>query len=275
MLGFSLFPILLWGCEKPAPIFTENFDGIVYHQIPSGHYVLGSPEGQGQQDERPQLSVDTPSFWIMQKEVTNAEYAEFLNRLKYKPDGIRDFIAIHGDGMRPSEIKYTGTRFRPSYGYEEHPVMSVSFRGAEIFCKNNSARLPTEVEWEVAARGGLKEAEYPWGNAPPDGRAHFGQEWELFQSVAPTVPVGQFAPNGYGLYDMAGSVWEWTQTLYYNYEAQDPNSTARMRAVVRGGSWGSPAEELRVAFRRNYEIGVRSNFSGGLGFRCVRDSTSP
>ena len=90
----------------------------------------------------------------------------------------------------------------------------------------------------------FREAKYPWGNEPPEGRALFDQSWDLFQPVAPTQPVGQYAPNGYGLHDMAGSVWEWTQTLYYNYETQEASEDARVRAVVRGGSWGSQAEEL-------------------------------
>ena len=274
MLGLSVFPFLLWGCERPTPIFTAEVDGIVFHQIPADEYLLGSPSGEGQQDESPQLKVDAKSFWIMQTEVTNAQYSEFLNRLNNSAEDIGEFIGIRGYCERPSEIKHTGTRFRPSYGYEDHPVMTVSYRGAELYCESIQARLPTEMEWEIAARGGLRDAKYPWGNESPEGRALFDQSWDLFQPVAPTEAVGQYAPNGYGLHDMAGSVWEWTQTLYYNYETQEASEDARVRAVVRGGSWGSQADELRVAFRRNYEINIRSNFSGGLGFRCVRDNIS-
>ncbi|MEC8379557.1 MAG: SUMF1/EgtB/PvdO family nonheme iron enzyme [Myxococcota bacterium] len=275
MLGLSLFPFLLWGCERPTPIFTAEVDGVIFHQIPADDYLLGSPEGEGQQDESPQLKVEAKSFWIMTTEVTNAQFSDFLNSSEDSVDEIGQFIGINGYCERPSEIKFTGKRYRPSYGYEDHPVMTVSFRGAEIFCQAINARLPTEMEWEIAARGGLLDAKFPWGDDPPEGRALFGQEWDLFQPIAPTQPVGQYAPNGYGLYDMAGSVWEWTQTLYYNYETQEASEDARVRAVVRGGSWGSPEDELRVAFRRNYEINIRSNFSGGLGFRCVRDIIVP
>ena len=98
----------------------------------------------------------------MQTEVTNTQYSEFLNRLKYEPEDIGEFIGIRGY-CTPLRSKHTGTRFRPSYGYEDHPVMTVSYRGAELYCETNKARLPTEMEWEIAARGGLQRGQVSLG----------------------------------------------------------------------------------------------------------------
>lgn len=272
MLGFSIFPILLLGCEKPSFVFEPvEINGIVYRHVPSGTYILGSHQDVGQSDEHPQIQVEINGFWMMEKEVTNLQMSEFLTAMNFQKQTIKAMIGLDGDSFRPTEIQFTGSRYRASYGYEDHPVMTVTYRGAEAYCQSIGARLPTEFEWEVAARGGLEDALYPWGNEPPEGRAHFAQEWRQINTPAPTIPVGSYPPNAYGLYDMSGSVWEWTQTLYHNYKNQQPLSKNRVRTVVRGGSWGSPADEVRVAFRRNYEINIRSNFLGGLGVRCVKD----
>lgn len=272
MALYLLVPLILCGChDVPQELRTKEYHGIPFHEVPSGKYAIGSRDGEGQEDEHPQFFVELHSIWMMETEITNQQFSDFLNNEGITYDIMTSLVAIKNEGSRPSEIHFTGKRYRPSFGYEDHPVVSLSYRGAEAFCESIGARLPTEVEWESSARGGLSNAQYPWGDEDPSSRASFGMEWRSSEAPAPTLPVASFQPNGYGLYDMAGSAWEWTQTLYHNYLDQMPLSDTRVRAIVRGGSWGSPKEELRVAFRRNYELMTRSNFFGGLGGRCVVD----
>ena len=164
--------------------------------------------------------------------------------------------------------------------YERKPMVSVSWQDAEALCNRISNaevlyRLPTEAEWEKAARGGLVGCQYPWGNDSPLERCDFNRFDEL--SI---LPMRQFPPNGYGLYAMSGGVWEWTSDFYdASYYAESPvrNPIAQSgdERVLRGGSWSDCEETVTVSFRMsqkstNWEQGWGEHFAPNIGFRLCR-----
>jgi formylglycine-generating enzyme required for sulfatase activity len=153
-----------------------------------------------------------------------------------------------------------------------HPVVIVTWDRAREFCGTAGGRLPTEAEWEYAARGGREGAIYPWGNQPPTDEAG-ATNGAAFENERP-LPAKSFAPNAYGLYDVAGNVWEWTADAIGLYTADpvtDPAGPRTGRArIVRGGSFGDDPENLRVSNRTpNQPDRVNVN----VGFRCARDVT--
>ncbi len=176
----------------------------------------------------------TLAFYIDKYEVTNAQYNKF--------------------------VQATGHR-KPYYWDDEYfnqpnqPVVGVSWYDAEAYAKWEKKRLPSENEWEWAARGGLKDKQYPWGDQKPDSnRANCGRD------LGKSSPVGNYPANGYGLYDMAGNVWEWCQDWY---------SLEQDSKVVRGGSWYSHTYSLGVANRNRLEPDGVDYF---FGFRCASES---
>ena len=159
-------------------------------------------------------------------------------------------------------------------GYEDRPVQEVSWCGAKAFCEWVGKRLPTEAEWENAARGGLVGKKYPWGDTEPDcSDSNFKYEDEF--CVGDTMPVGSYEPNEYGLYDMAGNEWEWVNDFYdIEYYSSSPSSNptgpeSGSFKVIRGGSWEKGAWSLRCAFRDKYERGA-PRVPSGNSFRCAR-----
>ena len=204
------------------------------------------------------------------------EYAEFLNAKGKHADGSITWLNIGSDWCR---IEYVSRVYRPKTGYKNHPVVEVSWYGAMAYAAWKGKRLPTEAEWEKAARGGLSGLKYPWGNAIDSTNANYNDH------VKDTTAVGKYAANGYGLYDMSGNVWEWcldeyNRNFYSVSPAHNPLSGAnsiqwlldnytgiKTYRVMRGGAFGPRSQDVRVAYRA--DVGPTSTGSG-RGFRCVR-----
>ena len=219
---------------------------------------MGDALNEGSPDERPQHRVYLDAFYMDQYEVTNAQYKAFCDTTvrSYPPDP-----GFGGD--------YTSDYFRNKPDY---PVVNVSWEDAAAYAQWAGKRLPTEAEWEKAARGGLEGKRYPWGDAISHDDANYsgtgGQDQWTY-----TSSVGSFPPNGYGLYDMEGNVWEWCTDWYdENYYSQSQiwnptGSTTGSYRVLRGGSWNNDPNYVRVAYRG----GIAPTFwYYGIGFRCAK-----
>jgi len=233
--------------------------------IPAGPFVMGSDNGPV--DERPAHKVELQAFSIDKFPVTNADFAAFLNGVgPANSKGERLFDFDDND----ARIHRRGEKWVADPGSENHPVVEVSWAGARDYCAWAGRRLPTEAEWEKAARG-TDGRKYPWGNSPPDkSRAQFNARYNQ------TAPVDSF-PNGaspYGVLDMAGNGWEWVSSAYmpYPYNPRDGREDLTPGPVrgTRGGGHDSPAEEIATMQRgRNLSRNFRSGHHN-IGFRCAR-----
>jgi len=230
--------------------------------VPAGEFIMGSNDGC--EDERPARKVYLNAFYIDKYEVTNAEYVEFLNAMGSHVGrcGNHDCIDTKDDAP-DSHILYEGSRYVVERGYENHPVIKVSWYGAKAYCERYGKRLPTEAEWEKAARG-AEEVVYPWGNEFDSHRLNSDYR------VGDTTPVGSY-PGGaspYGAYDMAGNIWEWVDDWYQAYPGSDCRSDlfGRKYKVVRGGSWNHPGSDARCACR---DIAHPARRLRVVGFRCA------
>ena len=190
------------------------------------------------------VEVEGPNpvpFYIDVTEVTVGQFKKFLKSSGYKPAEPIDWNKVY---------KYSPT--------DKHPMIYVTWHDATAYAKWVGKRLPTEKEWEYAARGGLIKKEYVWGDYEAVARDYANYDGTGGKDKREyCAPVGSFKLNGYGLYDMAGNVWEWCQDWY------DSNKTRR---VLRGGSWNDPSSNLRAANRFGY---FSSNTYYYVGFRCV------
>jgi formylglycine-generating enzyme required for sulfatase activity len=281
-------PPLLASTETPSPtpVLPAQIEdaGATMVLVAAGQFVMGSSEDeisdalaaceriteacdeQGFDSEAPQHTVTLNSFYIDQFEVTNAQFATFLNEVGNQSEA-GAFWLDAGDEHVP--LVQQGGVWVPLRNRADHPIVEVTWYGAQAYCEWRGARLPTEAEWEKAARWGPDMGEsllYPWGNEPPTPElANFGG------ARGGTRPVGSY-PEGVspvGAYDMAGNVFEWTADWYAAgaYEASE-SPTSGERRVLRGGSWGDFGFLLRAANRGQLAPDVAFNF---VGFRCVRD----
>lgn len=233
-------------------------------------------------DEKPVVNVRLDDFWMGKFEVTNAQFAEFLSDWGNRVEGNENWYEMDKYSLiyaRDDE------NFIPRKGFENHPVTNVSWYGAVAYTKwlsgqtNLNYRLPTEAEWEYAARGGQKSHGYIYSgsNSPEkvawfsDYAANSGTGWG-FKNDKGTHPVGQKLPNELEIFDMSGNVKEWCLDHYENFLEGGTNPEGPQYGslrVQRGGSWDNNAPECRVS-ARSYEQHV-SNFAVNGGFRVVMD----
>ncbi len=293
-LGITYRPLRDASPQKP----TSNPPGMKW--IPGGRFVMGTDSVDAWPEERPARRVVVEGFWIDETEVTVAEFRRFVETTHYvttaelpptlpssdrsrsippgslvfnptaRPVPLDDFSAwwtwTPGASWNRPEGPGSGIE-----GREDHPVVQVSWDDAQAYAKWAGKRLPTEAEWEMAARGGLISKPFVWGDAEPgaDGR------WQanLWQGQFPyrngeadgfdrTAPVKSFPPNNFGLYDMAGNVWEWCEDQF------DPDRDPSER-VQRGGSFLCNADYCS-RYRPESRSGCSPDTgSSHVGFRCV------
>ncbi|MBM3197694.1 MAG: serine/threonine protein kinase [Chlamydiae bacterium] len=230
--------------------------------IPGGVFCRGSQ--QGGRDESPSHKVQLAAYAMDVHPVTNEQFVRFLEVMGGEKDGNNhDMIRL-----KESRIKKSSGHFLIEAGYHKHPVVGVSWYGAVAYAKWVGKRLPTEAEWEVAACGGLESPTYPTGEEISKNQANF------FSSD--TTPVTSYPPNGYGLYDMAGNVYEWCSDWYdyhyYEVSVQEPNQPTGpaqgVYRVLRGGGWKSLKEDMRCSYRHRNNPGT---MNATYGFRCATD----
>lgn len=318
-----------------APLVTQ---GMVW--IPGGDFLMGNNSRLAKANEKPTHKVHISSFWIDQTDVTNAQFAAFVKATGYKttaerkPEWATLKVQLAPGIARPPAAKlvpgamvFVGThspvplndnsqwwRFVPGanwrhpqgpssniIGKEDHPVVQVSFTDAEAYAKWTGKRLPTEAEWEFAARGGREQATYSWGDEfRPQGKnmanTFAGQQFPVvdpgYKEKIGTSKVASYPPNGYGLYDMAGNVWQWVADWYradaFALEAEEPLTTDPQgpndsydpadkyapvhapKRVIRGGSFLCD-ENFCNSYRPSARRGVDPfNPMSHIGFRLVK-----
>jgi formylglycine-generating enzyme len=285
-----LFTLLIVSAILPA-FGAETVVDMV--RIPAGEYRMGTAEGSdGLADEHPERQVFLHAFFIDRFEVTNQDYAAFVQSTGHRPPANNNAAStIWNDTTYPQAIA-------------KHPVVNVSWEDAVSYCRWSGKRLPTEAEWEKAARG-TDGRRYPWGNDWSWKKANSasywagqtiefqsGADWEAFwikgdgarmakekgiKGEVLTLPVGSF-PDGtspFGIHDLAGNVAEWVQDWYDpNYyrsaPLSDPSGPERGAIKsMRGGSWLKPAISLRTSDR---DWGIMDSRPSGTGFRCAKDA---
>lgn len=233
-------------------------------EIPAGTFTMGSDTGPA--DERPAHRVTLPAYRIDRFPVTNSDFAEFLNAVgAFNARGERLFDVDDPD----ARVHRVGSRWTADPSYERHPVVEVTWTGARDYCAWRGKRLPTEAQWEKAARG-ADARRFPWGNSPPDrSRAQFSARFNE------TAPVDGFTAGAspYGALGMAGNAWEWVSSTYrpYPYDANDGREHPAAGPVrgTRGGGHDSPADELTTTQRgRNLSRNPASGHHN-IGFRCA------
>ena len=227
----------------PAPAVTD-----IMVEIPAGPFAMGTASGE--LNEAPVHEADLPAFMMDKFEVTNADFAVF----------------VEATGYQTYAEKQGATHWRAAYteGKDTHPVVYVTFDDAMAYCTWAGKRLPTEAEWEKAARG-PEGFVFPWGNEWDPSQANVKES-----GLRGTVAVGSYPPNGYGLCDMAGNVWEWVDSPYEAYpgsDYQDSKYSPDLRGL-RGGGWFDGKEQVRAANRNAGDPSITAN--DDIGFRCAR-----
>ena len=250
--------------------------------IPPGEFQMGSEDSEANEDERPVHNVFLDAFLMDKYPITNAQFQAFIvaNPDWRTPDLYGKHISL--DFHDGNYLKDWNEGTFP-YGKDDHPVIQVSWYAAMAYAEWVGKRLPTEAEWEKAARGGVEAQKYPWGNSLEN------LDTKYLSNPEDTTPVGNSPINGYGLYDMSGNVWEWCldtydADFYLGPEPRNPFSETnnivwvtqnfrkvRSHRVLRGGPWDIDSQGVRVSHR------FSANPKDALptfGFRCVMDVTT-
>ncbi len=233
--------------------------------IPGGAFTMGRDDGP--EDERPAHTVVLQGFEIDRVQVSNADFARFLEQHGTTDlQGRRYFDWDDGD----ARIHTVAGRWRADPGFEDHPVVEASWLGAWAYCRSLGKRLPTEAEWEKAARGS-DARRYPWGEAEPTAsHARFASAWN------DTAPVGTYAahPSPYGVIGLAGNAWHWVSSAYrpYPYRSDDGREDPAPGPVraTRGGGHDSAASALRSTERGRGLSRAPAAGHHNIGFRCAR-----
>ena len=251
-------------------------------RIPAGEFTMGADDGE--EDERPPHRVYLDEFCIGVYPVTNDQYAAFVRDAKHRVPAVRQLPRIvTGDQEQPFRelaAPYVWRAGDPPRDRGNHPVTLITFEDAVAYCQwlslktGLSVRLPTEAEWERAARGGVDAAKYPWGDELDPARANYLSD-PTAKQLRGTLAVGSFPANSYNVFDVIGNVWEWVSDWYQpdayadrlrHNPAGPPDGTLR---VLRGGAWVvHEPRMLRVSYRHKvppdtyaYSIGFRIAYS--------------
>jgi len=265
-------------------------------QIPAGPFSMGTNNALAYpaDGEGPKRIVELDEFWIDETAVTNQSFAQFVDATGYITEAeltgwsfVPAFLLSEQDeqylvgqsGDTPWWVGVTAANWRQPLGpsssttdIQSHPVTHISWRDANAFAQWNGKRLPTEAQWEKAARGGLDNSLYAWGDDLIVDGQHMCNIWQgdfpTFNSAQDghlgTAPVHSFEPNGYGLYNVCGNVWEWTADSWNSTDLTD-------NKVIKGGSFmchDSYCNRYRLSARTSHP---KNGFTAHIGFRCVAD----
>ncbi|WP_339314199.1 formylglycine-generating enzyme family protein [Paenibacillus sp. FSL R10-2734] len=280
--------------------------------IPEGTFLMGTDDKEGfpADGEGPARNVTVSTFLIDATAVTNKQFASFIEATKYVTDAERfgwsyvfhSFVSEE-TGKKVAQVAnqtpwwwvVEGADWSHPEGPDshvderlDHPVIHISWHDADAYCRWAGKRLPTEAEWEYAARGGLVQKRYPWGDELKPGGEHRCNIWQgkfpdknhASDGYAGTAPVKSYLPNGYGLYNMSGNVWEWcedwfTKEYHLSSESVNPRGPVSGEArSMRGGSY-----LCHKSYCNRYRVAARSkntpdSSAGNIGFRCAADYTS-
>lgn len=268
---FLLFTgILISSCQSDQPSKriigsgTEVYK-VEFIRVEGGEFYMGND--QGDKDEKPEHLVELNDFFISKHEITNGQFCKFLNAYGNHIDGEKRLLELEDEDCN---IQYSRKGYYSKAGFINHPVIEVTWYGARKYAEWKGGRLPTEAEWEYAARGGLESKGYQYsGSNNPRKVAWFDEN-----SEGRTHMVATKAPNELGLFDMSGNVWEWCSDFYRSnyYKTSTQNNPTGpdwgTGKVVRGGSWGYNETYLSPTYRKLNSINA-GNFN--LGFRIVKD----
>ncbi len=255
--------------------------------IPGGAFRMGN-DGSARASERPAHEVVVEEFLMDEHEVTNRQFAEFVEKTGYVTRAeergnsqVYDLEKRQWKKCPGADWRHPGGPETTLDGKDDLPVVHVSWYDAQAYCRHAGKRLPTEAEWEYAARGGLRDADFPWGREETPAGRYMANYWQHDKDTAADgflmlAPVKSFPPNRFALYDMSGNAWEWCADWFADdYYAQSPRENPPgpgegQKRVVRGGSWLCPED-----FFVGYTVFARGSRMPedtwqNVGFRCVR-----
>lgn len=290
----GLLIMAVQGCYPSKERIIKAKDGLIYKYIDAGEFLMGCIAGDTLCDaiEKPQQAVTiTKGFYISTTEVTVAAFRKFVNDSGYAPESITQHKGrVYSNDSNWQWVEHINWEhpFKVNNKAPDNtPVTQVSYNDAVAYCQWMGGRLPAEEQWEYAARGGLENNSYPWGNLWPPTKDNIplsNTADSKTLSVYPTMeglknyddgfistaPVGSFQPNGFGLYDMAGNVWEWTSTRFYKGYGDVEIDSIFIKydaRITRGGAWCYYPAQMRCSDRGYF--GRDDFWTGSLGFRCV------